>query len=121
MPNVVVLAARREQTGRARQYFAVVTDGPPVNRHKPSVDVLFQSAADCAGRDALAIILTGMGNDGARGMKLLHDRGARTVAQDEESRVVFGMPMEAIKLGGVDDVLPLSKVAGAIRQFDARG
>jgi len=103
------------------QYFAVVTDGPPVNRHKPSVDVLFQSAADCAGRDALAIILTGMGNDGARGMKLLHDRGARTVAQDEESCVVFGMPMEAIKLGGVDDVLPLSKVAAAITRFDMRG
>jgi two-component system chemotaxis response regulator CheB len=103
------------------QYFAVVTDGPPVNRHKPSVDVLFQSAADCAGRDALAIILTGMGNDGARGMKLLHERGARTVAQDEESCVVFGMPMEAIKLGGVDEVLPLSKVAAAITRFDQRG
>lgn len=105
----------------AGQYFAVVEDGPPVNRHKPSVDVLFQSAADCAGRDALAILLTGMGNDGARGMKLLHDRGARTIAQDEESCVVFGMPMEAIKLGAADEVLPLSRVAGAIRQFDQRG
>jgi two-component system chemotaxis response regulator CheB len=103
------------------QYFAEVSDGPPVNRHKPSVDVLFQSAADCAGRDALAIILTGMGNDGARGMKLLHDRGARTVAQDEASCVVFGMPMEAIKLGGVDDVLPLSQVARSILRFDQRG
>lgn len=103
------------------QYFAVVTDGPPVNRHKPSVDVLFQSAAECAGRDALAIILTGMGNDGARGMKLLHDGGARTIAQDEESCVVFGMPMEAIKLDAVDEVLPLSKVARAITRFDQRG
>jgi len=105
----------------AGQYFTVVSDGPPVNRHKPSVDVLFQSAAESAGGDALAILLTGMGNDGARGMRLLHDKGARTVAQDEESCVVFGMPMEAIKLGAVDEVLPLSQVAQAIVRFDARG
>ena len=103
------------------QYFAVVADGPPVNRHKPSVDVLFRSAADCAGRDALAIILTGMGDDGARGMKLLHDKGARTLAQDEASCVVYGMPKEAVALGGVDDVLPLSQVARAVMAFDARG
>ena len=102
------------------QYFAVVSDGPPVNRHKPSVDVMFQSAAACAGKDALAIILTGMGNDGARGMKLLHDRGARTVAQNEDTCVVFGMPMEAIRLQGVDDVVPLQRVAAAISQFDRR-
>jgi two-component system chemotaxis response regulator CheB len=103
------------------QYFAVVADGPPVNRHKPSVDVLFRSAADCVGADALAIILTGMGDDGARGMKLLHERGARTIAQDEESCVVFGMPKEAIQMGGVDAVLPLTQVAKAILAFDARG
>ncbi|MFZ2989244.1 protein-glutamate methylesterase/protein-glutamine glutaminase [Ideonella sp.] len=103
------------------QYFAVVADGPPVNRHKPSVDVLFQSTAECAGRDVLAIMLTGMGNDGARGMKQLHDLGARTVAQNEETCVVFGMPMEAIKLGAVDDVLPLEQIAAAILQFDRRG
>ena len=103
------------------QYFAVVADGPPVNRHKPSVDVLFRSAAECAGSDALAILLTGMGDDGARGMKLLHDRGAHTLAQDEASCVVFGMPMEAIRLGAVDEVLALSQMAGAIRSFDARG
>ena len=103
------------------QYFAVVADGPPVNRHKPSVDVLFRSAADCAGKDLLALILTGMGDDGARGMKLLHDHGARTIAQNEESCVVFGMPKEAIKLGGVDEILPLSQMASAIRAFDARG
>lgn len=103
------------------QYFAVVSDGLPVNRHKPSVDVLFQSVAQCAGKDVLAIILTGMGNDGAHGMKLLHDGGAHTVAQNEESCVVFGMPMEAIRLKGVDEVLPLSQVAGAIRHFDQRG
>ncbi len=102
------------------QYFAVVSDGPPVNRHKPSVDVLFQSAAECAGKDVMAIMLTGMGNDGARGMKLLHDGGARTVAQNEESCVVFGMPMEAIRLHAVDDIIPLSQVAGAILRFDQR-
>ena len=103
------------------QYFAVVLDGPPVNRHKPSVDVLFRSAAECAGRDALAIILTGMGDDGARGMKALHDRGARTIAQNEETCVVFGMPREAIALGGIDEVMPIQHVARAILAFDARG
>lgn len=105
----------------AGQYHVAVADGPPVNRHKPSVDVLFRSAAECAGRDALAIILTGMGDDGARGMKAMHDRGARTIAQDEQSCVVFGMPKEAIAMGGVDEVLPLARVAGAISAFDARG
>jgi two-component system, chemotaxis family, protein-glutamate methylesterase/glutaminase len=105
----------------AGQYFAVVADGPPVNRHKPSVDVLFRSAADCAGRDTLAIILTGMGDDGARGMKALHDKGARTLAQDEASCVVYGMPKEAVAMGAVDDVLPLGQVARSIMAFDARG
>jgi len=103
------------------QYFMVVADGPPVNRHKPSVDVLFRSAAECAGRDALAIILTGMGDDGARGMKALHDRGARTVAQNEETCVVFGMPKEAIQLGAADAVLPLDRIAAEILRFDRRG
>jgi two-component system chemotaxis response regulator CheB len=105
----------------AGQYFAVVIDGPPVNRHKPSVDVLFRSAADCAGRDVLAIMLTGMGDDGARGMKQLHDLGARTIAQDEATCVVFGMPKEAIALGAVDEVLPIQQIARAIQAFDARG
>ena len=103
------------------QYYATVIDGPPVNRHKPSVDVLFRSAAECAGRDTLAIILTGMGDDGARGMKLLHDKGARTIAQNEETCVVFGMPKEAIAIGAVDEVMPLPRVADAILAFDARG
>lgn len=105
----------------AGQYFAKVVDGPPVNRHTPSVDVLFKSAAESAGKDLLAIILTGMGDDGARGMKVLHDVGARTIAQDEASCVVFGMPKEAIKLGAVDDILPLDRMASSILQFDARG
>ncbi len=102
------------------QYFAVVLDGPPVNRHKPSVDVLFRSTAECAGRDALAIMLTGMGDDGARAMKQLHDLGARTIAQDEATCVVFGMPKEAIALGAVDEVMPIGQVARAILAFDAR-
>jgi two-component system chemotaxis response regulator CheB len=102
------------------QYFVHVVDGPPVNRHKPSVDVLFKSAAECAGRDALGIILTGMGDDGARGMKILHDGGARCIAQNEETCVVFGMPKEAIKLQAVDDILPLESIARAILQFDSR-
>jgi two-component system, chemotaxis family, protein-glutamate methylesterase/glutaminase len=103
------------------QYFVVVADGPPVNRRKPSVDVLFRAAAECAGRDVLAVILTGMGDDGARGMKMLHDKGARTIAQNEETCVVFGMPKEAINLGAVDKVLPINQVAAAITAFDGRG
>ena len=83
---------------------------PPVSRHRPSVDVLFRSVAKCAGRNALGIIMTGMGDDGARGLKELHDTGARTLAQDEESCVVYGMPKEAVKLGAVDRVLPLDEI-----------
>ena len=121
--GLVLIAAggRHMQLRKAGgQYFAVVADGPAVNRHKPSVDVLFRSAADCAGGDALAIMLTGMGDDGARGMVQMHERGARTIAQDEQSCVVFGMPKEAIRMGAVDDVLPLSRIADAIMGFDAR-
>lgn len=83
--------------------------------------MLFRSVAKCAGSDVLRVILTGMGDDGARGMYLLNDRGARTVAQNEATSVVFGMPIEAIKPSGVDDVLPSGEVAGAIRAFDASG
>ena len=103
------------------RYHAVVADGPPVNRHKPSVDVLFRSVAECSGRDVLAIMLTGLGDDGARGMKQLHDGGARKIAQDEATCVVFGMPKEAIKLGAVDHVWPLGRMADANMQFDAGG
>ncbi len=103
------------------QYHVGVADGPPVNRHKPSVDVLFRSAAECGAKELLAIILTGMGDDGARGMKQLHDAGARTIAQDEASCVVFGMPKEAIKLGAASEVLPLDRMAAEILRFDARG
>ncbi|MCX7897865.1 MAG: chemotaxis response regulator protein-glutamate methylesterase [Rhodocyclaceae bacterium] len=89
------------------QYYVEVRDGPPVNRHKPSVDVLFRSVAQAAGRNAMGIIMTGMGDDGARGMKEMHDAGALTIAEDETTCVVFGMPKMAIELGGVDKVLPL--------------
>ncbi len=98
------------------QYVVSVRDGPQVNRHKPSVDVLFKSVAHCAGANALGIILTGMGDDGARGLREMRDAGARTVAQDEASSVVFGMPREAIRLGAADAVLPLTGIAGWLQQ-----
>lgn len=96
------------------QYVVDVIDGPPVSRHRPSVDVLFRSAARFAGRNAVGVIMTGMGDDGARGLKEMHDAGAWTVAQDEASCVVYGMPKEAVKLGGVDKVLPLTDIPAAI-------
>jgi two-component system chemotaxis response regulator CheB len=92
------------------QYHVDVIDGPLVSRHRPSVDVLFRSVAKCAGKNALGIIMTGMGDDGAHGLKELHDLGARTLAQDEASCVVYGMPREAVKLGAVDRVLPLGDI-----------
>jgi len=92
------------------QYHVDVMLGPLVSRHRPSVDVLFRSVAKCAGRNALGIIMTGMGDDGARGLKELRGMGARTLAQDEESCVVYGMPKEAVKLGAVDRVLPLGEI-----------
>lgn len=99
------------------QYLVEVKDGPLVSRHRPSVDVLFRSAAAQAGRNVLAVIMTGMGDDGARGLKELHEAGARTYAQDEESCVVFGMPKEAIKLGGVDQVISLDAIPGVIMSW----
>jgi two-component system chemotaxis response regulator CheB len=92
------------------QYYVEVRDGPVVNRHKPSVDVLFRSVAQVAGRNALGVIMTGMGDDGARGMKEMHDAGAQTVAEDESTCVVFGMPKVAIDLGGVDRIVPLDRI-----------
>ncbi|MDP1524790.1 MAG: chemotaxis response regulator protein-glutamate methylesterase [Rhodocyclaceae bacterium] len=92
------------------QYYVTVADGPVVNRHKPSVDVLFRSVAQIAGRNALGVIMTGMGDDGARGMKEMHDAGAQTVAEDESTCVVFGMPKVAIDMGGVDKIVPLDRI-----------
>jgi two-component system chemotaxis response regulator CheB len=96
------------------RYYVEVKDGPLVSRHRPSVDVLFRSAARYAGRNAVAVIMTGMGDDGARGMAELKEAGAVTIAQDEESCVVFGMPKKAIELGAADRVLPLTAIAGAV-------
>ena len=96
------------------QYYVEVADGPLVNRHKPSVDVLFRSVAQVAGRNAQGVIMTGIGDDGARRLKEMHTAGARTVAEDESTCVVFGMPREAIRLGGVDRVVPLDLIAAEI-------
>jgi two-component system, chemotaxis family, protein-glutamate methylesterase/glutaminase len=93
-------------------YVARVRDGDPVNRHKPSVEVLFKSAATVVGRNALGIMLTGMGADGAKAMREMKDAGAYCLAQDENSCVVFGMPREAIAAGAVHEVLPLTQIAG---------
>ena len=95
-------------------YYVDVVDGPPVNRHRPSVDVLFRSVAMCAGPAATGIIMTGMGDDGARGLKEMEEVGAHTVAQDEKSCVVFGMPKVAIELGGVRQILPLDRIHEAV-------
>jgi two-component system chemotaxis response regulator CheB len=96
------------------RYYVEVRDGPLVSRHRPSVDVLFRSTARYAGKNAIGIIMTGMGDDGARGLLELKQAGAFTIAQDEASSVVFGMPAEAIKLGGVDSVLPLHMISSEV-------
>jgi len=96
------------------QYYVTLKNGPLVSRHRPSVNVLFRSAAQSLGRNAVGAILTGMGDDGASGLLEMHQSGAYTIAQDEASCVVFGMPKEAIKLGGVDKELSLSAIGPAL-------
>jgi two-component system chemotaxis response regulator CheB len=96
------------------RYYVEVKDGPLVSRHRPSVDVLFRSAARYAGKNAVGVIMTGMGDDGARGMLEMKEAGAYNIAQDEASCVVFGMPNEAIKRGGVDKVMHLERIAGEV-------
>jgi two-component system chemotaxis response regulator CheB len=96
------------------RYHVEVKDGPLVSRHRPSVDVLFRSGARYAGKNAVGVIMTGMGDDGAKGMREMFDAGAYTIAQDEASCVVFGMPAEAIKHGGVHKVMPLTAIANEI-------
>jgi two-component system chemotaxis response regulator CheB len=98
-------------------YCCELSRADPVNRHRPSVDVLFRSAAKSAGKQAIGIILTGMGKDGALGLKEMHDAGAHTIAQDEQSCVVFGMPKEAIAQGAVDEIVPLQAIAQRIMQY----
>lgn len=93
------------------RYYVEVAEGPLVSRHRPSVDVLFRSAAQYAGKNAVGVIMTGMGDDGAKGMKEMKDSGAYNIAQDEDSCIVFGMPKEAIEAGAVDKVSPLQSLA----------
>jgi len=99
------------------RYVCRLDDGPLVNRHKPSVDVLFRSVAQQAGRNAIGVILTGMGKDGALGLKEMRDAGARTVAQDEATSIVWGMPGEAVAVGGAADVLPLGDIWSRVLQL----
>jgi two-component system chemotaxis response regulator CheB len=93
------------------RYVCRLNDGPPVNRHRPSVDVMFRSVARNVGPNAVGVILTGMGDDGARGLREMRDARARTIAQDQKTSVVWGMPGEAVRHGGVDEVLPLNRIA----------
>ncbi len=102
------------------RYQVKIKSGPPVNRHKPSVDVLFQSLAESAGPNAVGVILTGMGADGAKGLLELHEAGAHTIAQDESTSVVFGMPKAAIDRGGASEVLSLSEISEAVLEKLAR-
>jgi len=96
------------------RYYVEIKEGPLVSRHRPSVDVLFRSAARYAGKNAVGVIMTGMGDDGARGMREMYDAGAITVAQDETTCVVYGMPCEAVKMGGVHKTLPLQGIAAEV-------
>ena len=117
MPGRALLAPGGKHMMLARsgaQYTVEVVDGPLINRHRPSVDVLFRSCAKFAGKNAVGVIMTGMGDDGARGLKEMRDAGASTLAEDESTCVVFGMPKEAIRLGGVDRVVPLTQIPEVI-------
>ena len=102
------------------RYFARIKDGPPVHHQRPAVDVLFQSVARHAGRNAIGVILTGMGADGAKGMLAMREAGAHTIAQDEETCVVFGMPREAIRMGAATEVVGLPQVAPTVLRALAR-
>jgi two-component system chemotaxis response regulator CheB len=99
------------------RYLVRIKTGPAINHHRPSVDVLFQSVARSAGTSAIGVLLTGMGADGAKGLLAMHEKGAYTLAQDEQTCVVFGMPREAIRLGAVDDIVPIQHIPRAIANF----
>ncbi|WP_046060666.1 protein-glutamate methylesterase/protein-glutamine glutaminase [Paracidovorax citrulli] len=117
LPGHAYIAPGGKQFHVARSganYVAVVDDGPPVNRHKPSVEVLFKSAAAVVGKNAFGVMLTGMGNDGAAAMREMKDAGSYNYVQDEASCIVFGMPREAIAHGAADEVLPLTQIAPAL-------
>jgi two-component system chemotaxis response regulator CheB len=116
-PGCALVAPGNRHVQLARDgghYLLRVHDGPPINHHRPSVDVLFHSVASHAGRDAIAVLMTGMGGDGAAGLLAIRQAGGRTIVQDEATSVVFGMPNEAIKLGAAERVLPLDRIADEI-------
>ena len=102
------------------RYVCRLDDGTPVNRHKPSVDVLFRSVAQNVGRSSIGVILTGMGKDGARGLKEMLEAGSQTIAQDEATSVVWGMPGEAVHLGAAQHVLPLDEIAARLYALAAQ-
>jgi two-component system chemotaxis response regulator CheB len=117
VPGVVLVAPGNKHMLLKRsgaRYLVEVKDGPRVNRHRPSVDVMFRSVARAAGRNAIGVILTGMGGDGAQGLLAMREAGARTLAQDEATCVVWGMPKVAIDLGAAERVLPLDRMAGEL-------
>ena len=101
---------------KGAMYYVELNDGPLVSRHRPSVDVLFRSTAMYAGRNSTGILLTGMGDDGAKGLLEMKDAGGNTIAQDEKTCVVFGMPREAIMLNAADKILPLQEIARYVTQ-----
>mgnify|MGYP006304157815 CR=1 FL=1 len=103
------------------QYKVILDSGPPVNRHRPSVDVLFESVALNAGKNATGVLLTGMGRDGAKGLLSMHAAGARTIAQDENSSIVYGMPKAAAEIGAAQHILPLSRISGFLHNGPAHG
>ncbi len=120
LPGHVLIAPGNKHTLLRRsgaRYYVEIKDGPLVSRHRPSVDVLFRSASRYAGKNTCGVIMTGMGDDGAKGMAELKEAGATNIAQDEDTCVVFGMPKEAIKTGGVDYILPLQTIAGKVIQI----
>jgi two-component system, chemotaxis family, protein-glutamate methylesterase/glutaminase len=122
IPGRVLIApgGRHMQLRRSgAQYLVDVVDGPPVSRHRPSVDVLFRSVAKYAGRNAIGVIMTGMGDDGARGLLEMKEAGAYTMAQDEATCVVFGMPKEAIERGAVEEIVPLPDIAARLLRVAA--
>jgi two-component system, chemotaxis family, protein-glutamate methylesterase/glutaminase len=117
MPGRALIAPGNKHTLLKRsgaRYYVEIKEGPLVCRHRPSVDVLFRSAARYAGKNAIGVIMTGMGDDGVRGMVEMKQQGAYTIAQDEHSCVVFGMPKEAIKMNAVDIILPLERIAACV-------
>ncbi len=117
VPGLALIAPGNHHIALRRsgaRYLAMVKSGPPVHHQRPSVDVLFHSMAKQVGANAIGVILTGMGRDGAKGLLAMREAGAHTIAQDEKSCVVFGMPREAIEIGGVEKVVPLHRIANCI-------